>query len=153
MPTPVIETIGLSKAYGRTRGLADVDLVVEAGEVFGFLGPNGAGKTTMIRLLLDLIRPSRGEARLFGLDAHRDAVAVHRRLGYVSGTAPLIERMTGREVCTWLGRLRGGTDPVVLEDLAGRLGLDLDRPVRVLSKGNRQKVALVQAFVDRKSVV
>ena len=149
MGTAVIETVGLTKTYGRSRGLVDVDLVVEPGEVFGFLGPNGAGKTTMIRLLLDLIRPTRGEARLFGLDARAAAVAVHRRIGYVAGGAPLMGRMTGREVCTWLGRLRGGVDPDALTSLAARLDLDLDRPVRVLSTGNRQKVALVQAFVHR----
>ena len=149
MATAVIETVGLTKSYGRTRALVDVDLVVEPGEVFGFLGPNGAGKTTMIRLLLDLIRPTRGAARLFGLDARSDAVAAHRRIGYVAGSAPLIERMTGREVCTWLGSLRGGVAPGALDALAARLDLDLDRPVRVLSKGNRQKVSLVQAFVHR----
>lgn len=149
MAAAVIETVGLTKAYGRARGLVDVDLVVEPGEVFGFLGPNGSGKTTMIRLLLGLLRPTRGGARIFGLDVHADAVAVHRRLGYVAGSAPLIERMTGREVCTWLARLRGGVDPAALDALARRLDLDLDRPVRVLSKGNRQKVALAQAFVHR----
>ena len=149
MTTPVIETIGLTKSYGHSRGLVDVDLVVEPGEVFGFLGPNGAGKTTMIRLLLDLIRPTGGTAHLFGLDAHRDAVAAHARIGYVAGSAPAMGRMTGREVCTWLGHLRGGVDPAAVDALAERLGLELDRPVRVLSKGNRQKVALVQAFVHR----
>jgi len=145
--TPAIETVGLSKSYGRARGISDVDLVVEPGEVFGFLGPNGAGKTTMIRVLLDLIRPTRGSARVLGLDAHADAVAVHRRVGYVAGNPALYDRLTGRELCEWLGRLRGGVDPAGIDALADRLSVDLDRPIRVLSTGNRQKVALVQAFV------
>ena len=147
--TAAIETVGLTKSYGRSRGIVDVDLLVEPGEVFGFLGPNGAGKTTMIRVLLDLIRPSRGSARVLGLDAHTDAVALHRRIGYVPGNPALHDRLTGRELCAWLGRLRGGADPAGIEALARRLALDLDRPIRVLSTGNRQKVALVQAFVHR----
>jgi ABC-2 type transport system ATP-binding protein len=148
-PTAAIATVGLTKSYGRARGIVDVDLRVEPGEVFGFLGPNGAGKTTMIRLLLDLIRPTRGSARVLGLDAHADAVDVHRRVGYVPGSPALPERLTGRELCAWLGRLRGLPDPAGVDALAARLSVDLDRPIRVLSTGNRQKVALVQALVHR----
>ncbi|MFM8305161.1 MAG: ATP-binding cassette domain-containing protein [Actinomycetota bacterium] len=146
---PAIETAGLTKAYGASRGIVDVDLSVAPGEVFGFLGPNGAGKTTMIRLLLDLIRPTRGTARVLGLDAHADAIALHRRMGYVAGDPALDDRLTGRTLCAWLGRLRGVSDPAGVDALAERLDVDLDRPIRVLSRGNRQKVALVQAFVHR----
>jgi len=147
--TAAIETVGLTKSYGRSRGIVDVDLVVEPGEVFGFLGPNGAGKTTMIRVLLDLIRASGGSALVLGLDAHADAVAIHRQVGYVAGNPALYDRLTGRELCAWLGRLRGAGDPSAVDALAARLAVDLDRPIRVLSTGNRQKVALVQAFVHR----
>jgi len=147
--TAAIETAGLTKTYGAARGITDVDLTVEPGEVFGFLGPNGAGKTTMIRVLLDLVRPTAGSARVLGLDAHADAIAVHRRIGYVAGDPALDDRLTGRALCAWLGRLRGTPDPVGVDALAERLVVDLDRPIRVLSKGNRQKVALVQAFVHR----
>jgi len=147
--TAAIETTALTKSYGRARGIIDVDLRVEPGEVFGFLGPNGAGKTTMIRVLLDLIRPSGGSARVLGLDAHADAVAVHARVGYVPGNPALHDRLTGRELCGWLGRLRGDERPAAVDALAARLALDLDRPIRVLSSGNRQKVALVQAFAHR----
>jgi len=147
--TAAIETTALTKSYGRARGIIDVDLRVEPGEVFGFLGPNGAGKTTMIRVLLDLIRPSGGSARVLGLDAHADAVAVHARVGYVPGNPALYDRLTGRELCGWLGRLRGDERPAAVDALAARLALDLDRPIRVLSSGNRQKVALVQAFAHR----
>ena len=147
--TAAIETVGLTKSYGRSRGIVDVDLVVEPGEVFGFLGPNGAGKTTMIRVLLDLIHATSGSARVLGLDVHADAVAVHRRVGYVAGNPALFDRLTGRELCAWLGRLRGTEDAAAVDDLAARLVVDLDRPIRVLSTGNRQKVALLQALAHR----
>jgi ABC-2 type transport system ATP-binding protein len=103
----------------------------------------------MIRVLLDLIRPTSGRARVLGLDSHVDAVALHRRVGYVAGNPVFYDRLTGRELLTWLGRLRGVHDTRHVDVLADRLDLDLDRPVRVLSKGNRQKVALVQAFAWR----
>src|SRR5947208_3554091 len=93
--TAIIETEKLTKSYGVHRGVIEVDLTVEQGEVFGFLGPNGAGKTTTIRLLLDLIRPTSGRARVFGLDTTRDAVAIHRRLGYLPGEFALYDRLNG----------------------------------------------------------
>lgn len=151
--TAAIETTGLTKSFGRTRGVVDVDLEVATGEIFGFLGPNGAGKTTVIRLLLDLIRPTRGQARVLGLDAHRDAVAVHRRIGYVPGNPALYDRLTGRRLCAWLARLRGDPDTGDLDVLAERLGVDLDRPIRDLSSGNRQKVALIQALAHRPALL
>lgn len=148
-----IETIGLTKSYGRARGVVDVDLRVARGEVFGFLGPNGAGKTTLIRLLLDLIRPTRGSARILGLDCRADAVEVHRRVGYVAGSPALYDRLTARELLGWLGRLRGEERAGPAEQLARDLDLDLDRPIRTLSKGNRQKVALVQALAPAPDVL
>ena len=101
----VIATEGLTKTYGRSRGIVDVDLSVSPGTVFGFLGPNGSGKTTMIRVLLDFLRPTRGTVRVFGLDARRDRVEIHRRTGYLPGNPGLYERMTARELLHWLSRI------------------------------------------------
>jgi ABC-2 type transport system ATP-binding protein len=144
--TAVVRADALTKFYGRDRGVVDLDFEVGPGEVFGFLGPNGAGKTTTIRLMLDLIRPTRGRVELFGVDPRRD-VALRRRVGYLPGDLRLYERLTPREFLTYFAHLRGlrglGSAPA----LAERLELTLDRPIRALSKGNRQKVGLVQAFM------
>ncbi|TDQ53683.1 ABC transporter ATP-binding protein [Actinorugispora endophytica] len=148
-PPPVITTRALTKNYGRTRALFGLDLEVRAGEVFGFLGPNGAGKSTTIRILLDLIRRSGGEARVLGLDPRADGVRVRREVGYLPGELTVASRRPARELLAYLGDLRGGVSPARIGELADRLGLDLSRPVRGLSKGNKQKVGLVQAFMHR----
>ncbi|QGN47483.1 ABC transporter ATP-binding protein [Micromonospora sp. WMMD558] len=147
MADPAISTENLVKTYGRTRGLAGLDLRVEPGEVYGFLGPNGAGKTTTIRLLLDLIRPTGGRIQVLGLDPRRDGVALRRRLGYLAGDFVTDGRQTARELLTYLGNLRGGVSRTRVEELAARLDLDLGRRIKGLSKGNRQKVGIVQAFM------
>jgi len=144
-----IDTTGLTKSYGAARGIVDLDLSVPAATVFGFLGPNGAGKTTTIRVLLDFLRPTRGTARVLGLDSRRDAVAIKRRIGYVPGDPSLYERLTGAQLLDWLGRLRGNVDARWKDQLTERFQVVLDRPIRTLSKGNRQKVALVQALMHR----
>jgi ABC-2 type transport system ATP-binding protein len=136
----------LTKFYGRDRGVVDLDFEVHGGEVFGFLGPNGAGKTTTIRLMLDLIRPTRGRIELFGLEPHLD-VALRRRIGYLPGDLRLYERLTARELLTYFANLRSMRGLGTTTVLADRLQLQLDRPIRALSKGNRQKVGLVQAFM------
>ncbi len=141
----VIRAEQLTKTYGQNRGIVDVDFSVQAGEVFGFLGPNGAGKTTTIRLVLDLIRPTSGRLSVFGLDARRDSVAIRRRLGYLPGDLRLYERMTGRELLEFFGHLRARRGRG--DALAERLDLDLDRRIKELSRGNRQKIGLVQAFM------
>jgi ABC-2 type transport system ATP-binding protein len=141
-----IRADGLTKVYGRSRGVVDLDFSVAHGEVFGFLGPNGAGKTTTIRLMLDLIRPTRGRIELFGRDPRRD-VALRRRVGYLPGDLRLYERLTSRELFTYVAHLRGAKGLGTAPALAGRLGLELDRPLDALSKGNRQKVGLIQAFM------
>ena len=105
-----IDTEHLTKYYGESRGIVDVDLDVQAGDVFGFLGPNGAGKTTTIRVLLDLIRPTSGAATVLGLDARRDSVAIRRRVGYLPGEYALYPRLTGAETLRYYGNLRGGVD-------------------------------------------
>ena len=145
----VVRAEGLTKSYGRARGIVGLDLAVVPGEVFGFLGPNGSGKSTTIRLLLDLIRPSSGRASVFGLDVRRAGVEARRRIGYLPGELSLYPRLTPRELFTYFGHLRrmhGTGDAVVLSE---RLGLELDRPIQALSKGNRQKVGLVQALMHR----
>jgi ABC-2 type transport system ATP-binding protein len=147
--TPAIRTDGLTKHYGRVVGISGLDLEVRPGEVFGFLGPNGAGKTTTIRLLLDFLRPTRGRAEVLGLDAQRDSVEIRRRVGYLPGDLSLYERLTARELLSYLGDLRGGVDDAYARGIAERLDLALDRRIRTLSKGNRQKVGIVQAFMHR----
>ncbi len=154
MPAPAIETQDLEKTYGTgIRALADLELRVEHGEVFGYLGPNGAGKSTTIRLLLDLIRPTAGRAFVLGLDVRRDGVEARRRLGYLPGDLRLSDRMSAREQLDSLARLRGGVDIGLRNRLCERFDVVLDRPIRHLSKGNRQKVGLVQAFMHRPELV
>jgi ABC-2 type transport system ATP-binding protein len=147
--TAAIETRGLTKRYGRSRGIIDVDLVVETGQIFGFLGPNGAGKSTTIRLLFDLIRPSAGEARVLGLDVHRDRLAIDRRTSYVPGELSLYSELTGRQLLTYLGNLQGHVDEAYRESLIQRLELDPTKRIKSLSRGNKQKVGLVAAFMIR----
>jgi ABC-2 type transport system ATP-binding protein len=139
----------LTKLYGADRGVTELTFAVDEGEVFGYLGPNGAGKTTTIRLLLDLVRPTSGSVRVLGLDPRRDGVALRRRLGVVPGDLRLYERLTGREIVRYFFALRGGRPGPEVDALAERLDADLDRPVRSLSKGNRQKIGLIQALVHR----
>ncbi len=147
--TVVIGTEGLSKRYAGDRGILDLDLEVERGEVFGFLGPNGAGKTTTIRLLLDLIRPTAGSARVLGLDSRHDSVAIRRRCGYLPGELSLYGRLTGEETLRYFAGLRGGVDWAVVRDLAERLDCDLTRRNADLSSGNKRKLGLLQAFMHR----
>jgi ABC-2 type transport system ATP-binding protein len=141
----VIETEGLTKTYGKARGIEDVTFSVGAGEVFGFLGPNGAGKTTTIRTLLDLLHPSRGSARIFGLDSHRQSVAIRARLGNLPGDFGYGKQTSGREALRVLARLRGIDGLGRAGALAKRFHADLDRPLGQLSRGNRQKVGLILA--------
>ncbi|HET9114567.1 MAG TPA: ABC transporter ATP-binding protein [Gaiellaceae bacterium] len=144
---PAIAATGLSKDYGSGRGLFALDLEVEPGEIFGFLGPNGAGKSTTMRLLLDLIRPTSGSARVLGLDTRRESLEIRRRVGFLPGDLALHPKLTGRAMLDHLAQLRGGVDPRVRDSLAERFDADLDRPIRQLSTGNRQKLGLIQAFM------
>ena len=146
---PAIATSGLSKRYGATRALEDLDLVVPRGQVFGYLGPNGAGKTTTIRLLLGLHRPSAGSAHLFGIDAWREPVVAHQRVAYVSGEPALWPSLTAAETLEFLARVRGGSDIPYRDLLVERFQLEANRKLRALSKGNRQKVQLIAAFATR----
>jgi ABC-2 type transport system ATP-binding protein len=136
----------LTVAYRHGRGIDALDLEVPAGEVFGFLGPNGAGKTTTIRTLLDLLRPTSGRVSVLGLDSHADSLEIRSRTGYLPGDLALPDRLTGLEVLDWCASLRPGRPPVRRDELVERFTVQLDRPVRRLSRGNRQKLGLVQAF-------
>ena len=141
-----IATERLTKRYGSDRGVIDLSFGVSQGEVFGYLGPNGAGKTTTIRLLLDLVRPTSGRVQVLGLDPRRDGVELRRRLGVVPGDLRLYERLTGREILRYFFGLRRRPLGPEVDLLAERLTADLERPVRSLSKGNRQKIGLIQAL-------
>lgn len=145
-----LETRGLTKSYGDIRALRGADLAVRRGEIFGFLGPNGAGKTTTIRCLLDLIRPDGGTARVLGLDPQVDPVAVRARTGYLPGELSLEDNLRVKGVLRYCGDLRGNRlDWNYVQELAERLQLDLAMPVKNLSKGNKQKVGVVQALMSR----
>src|SRR5918912_1033407 len=146
--TDAISVSGLVKTFGRTRALDGLDLTVRAGEVHGFLGPNGAWKSTTIRLLLGLLRPDAGTARLLGGDPWRDTAELHRRLAYVPGEVTLWPSLTGGEVIDLLGRLRGSQNPKRRQELLERFDLDPRKKSRDYSKGNRQKVGLVAALAS-----
>ncbi len=143
----MISTSGLTKFYGPTLGIENVAFAVDGGEVFGFLGPNGAGKTTTIRLLLDMIRPTSGTATVFGLEARESSIEIRRRTGYVPGELAMYDRMTARELFEYFAALRDMKGTGIALELAERFQLDPDKRIRSYSSGNRQKVALVQAFM------
>lgn len=141
----LIETRALTKHYGETCALDDVSMTVEPGEVFGFLGPNGAGKTTLIRLLTDLLHPSSGSATVFGLDTRAESAAIRARLGNLPGDYAYDPRLTGREIIAFFAELRGVSGSGRAAHLAERFEADLDRRIGELSRGNRQKIGLIQA--------
>ncbi len=149
----VIRTRGLTKSYGSVAAVVDVDMEVRRGEVFGYLGPNGAGKTTTIRVLLDHIRPTNGSATVFGMDTRANSVAIKRRVGYLPGEFSLYDSMTGEEVLTYMANLRGDVDWDYTRDLADRLDANLGRKFSQLSRGNKQKVGLIQAFMHRPELI
>jgi ABC-2 type transport system ATP-binding protein len=150
---PVIRTQGLTKFYGKSRGIVGLDLDVAAGEIFGYLGPNGAGKTTTIRLLLDLIRPTEGRADVFGLDSHRGGLSIRHRVGFLPGELRLYGSVSAQELFSYFGHLRHRFDPADTARIAEALDLDTSREIRQLSHGNRQKVGLVQALMGRPELV
>ena len=143
-----LETAGLTKRFGKFTALSGVDLKVNEGEVFGYIGPNGAGKTTTIRVLLGILQASEGSARVFGMDAWKDAVEIHKRIAYVPGDVNLWPNLTGGEVVDLFVSLRGKHDKVRREKLLKAFDLDPSKKCRTYSKGNRQKVALVAAFAS-----
>ncbi|MBA3349826.1 MAG: ABC transporter ATP-binding protein [Actinobacteria bacterium] len=142
-----IETAQLTKDYGNGRGLFDLNLEVGQEEIFGFLGPNGAGKTTTIRLLMDMIRPDLGHARVLGLDAHTDSVAVKREVGYLPGELPEFGRMRGSEIVGYIAGLRRIDATRRIAELCERFHIDLAPRYKELSRGNKQKLGLLLAFM------
>jgi ABC-2 type transport system ATP-binding protein len=147
--TAVVHTDRLTKRYGQTPALDALDLEIEQGEVFGYLGPNGAGKSTTINLLLGLIRPTSGNARIFGLDVWADAPALHRRVAYVPSEANLWPSLTGAEALHFLGNIHGAVDESYRDALIERFQLEPDKKMRSYSHGNRQKVLLIAALASR----
>ena len=147
--TAIIETEKLTKSYGSHRGIVEVDLAISEGEIFGFLGPNGAGKTTTIRVLLDLIRPTSGTARVFGIESSADPVAIHRRIGYIPGEFTLYDRLTGGQTLEYFANLRGGVDKAYQASLIERFEVDPSRRFREYSKGNKQKIGVIIALQHR----
>jgi ABC-2 type transport system ATP-binding protein len=144
-----IRTVGLTKRFGPQRAIDEVSIEVLEGEVFGFLGPNGAGKSTTIRILMGLYHPSAGSATIWGRDPFADGAELRRDIGYLPGELSLFPQLTGRELLERLGRARGLTSTAYRDSLVERFGAELDRPLRTLSKGNRQKIGLVQAFMHQ----
>lgn len=151
--TIAIETRHLTKTYGSARGIHDVNIAIPTGECFGFLGPNGAGKSTTLRTLLGFMRPTSGTAEILGLDVHQHPVDVRRRIGNLPTEFSLENRMTGRDMLKLFASFRGLTDLSFAEEIASRLDADLDRPMRRLSRGNKQKIGIVQAIYHRPDVI
>ncbi len=156
--TPVIQTHNLSKFYYKNRtekivALKDLNLTVQPGEIFGYLGPNGAGKTTTIRLLLDLIRPTGGKAAMFGQDTQQNSVELHKRIGFLPGELNLWKNLTGAQVVDYIGRIRGSLDMQYVRSLTDRLQLDLSIRIRSYSSGNKRKLGLVLAMMNKPDVL
>src|SRR5437763_10557035 len=143
---PVIVIDTLHKSYGKVQAVKGISMRVEQGEIFGFLGPNGAGKTTTIRCMLDVIRPTSGTIRVLGLDAQRDKMELHQRIGYQPGDVRLPGQMTGKQIIDYFSRLQG-REPVLLDDLVARFNVEMKRPLKGYSKGMRQKIGIVLAFM------
>ena len=148
-----ISTRNLTKNYGKNRGIANLDLEVERGIIFGFLGPNGAGKTTTINLLMDFIRPDAGRASVFGLDCRRESVAVHRCVGYVASEPPLYPGMTVERFLGFSAALRQTSVDAAVREAAEALDLPMEQRIGRLSHGNRQKTALVRALLGRPTLL
>ncbi len=151
--TVAISTRGLTKDYGGGRGLFDLELEVEEGEVFGYLGPNGAGKTTTIRLLMGMIHPTRGSATIFGRDCQKQSVEVKSYVGYVPGELPNFGGLRGSEIVAYIAGLRGGVDEKVVQEICKRFELNLSQRFREYSRGTKQKLAILLGFMHRPRVL
>jgi len=145
----VIKTSGLTKYYGSSPGIVDLDLSVDEGEVFGFIGPNGAGKSTTIRTLLNFLFPTSGSGTILGLDIIKDTLEIRRRVGYLPGDLSMYDSMTAREFLIYFANLRKCECTGSMASLADRFQLDLDRRIKDYSTGNRQKVGIVNAFMHK----
>lgn len=141
------------KSYGSSRGISDINLELKRGESFGFLGPNGAGKTTTIRLILDFIRPQKGSISIFGLDSIKDSSIIKKKVGYLAGDISLYNNMTGQQFLNYLTSFGRNTDWELVNELTNKLQAELNRPIKDLSKGNRQKIGLIQAFMHKPDLI
>lgn len=148
----IIETRGLTKYYGETRGIEELTMEVESGEIFGYLGPNGAGKTTTIRTLLGFLKPTGGEARVLGMDIQEDIVEIKKKVGYVPGDLSLYGGLTGQEFLDYFSSLKGSEEEL-LDVLLERFQVPLDREIQGYSRGMKQKVAIIQAFMNDPELV
>ena len=153
MTAPAIVTENLTKTYGANRGIRNLDLTVSEGEIFGFLGPNGAGKSTTMRTLLGFMKPTSGGGRIFGHDIVTESVEIRKHVGNLPGEFALEDRLTGRQLVKLYAGLRGVTDLSYAEEVAARLDADLDRPVRKLSRGNKQKIGVVTALFHQPRLI
>lgn len=150
MPTDIaISATHLTKDFGNDHGIFDLNIEIYRGEIFGLIGPNGAGKSTFIKVLMDLVRPTRGTAKVFGLDCQKDSIAVKKLTGYLPGESVQFPGVTARYVIELLMRLRGTSDFAYMYELAEQLSVDLSRKYQDLSHGNKQKVAIIQALVHK----
>lgn len=147
-----IRTENLTKFYGKIRGIENVSITVHPGEIFGFLGPNGAGKTTTIRLFLDLIRPTRGRAEIFGLETQKNSLKIKSRIGYIPGDLSLYDTMSGKRFLQFVSSLRT-KEPVMADALCERFQVTVDRKIKEYSKGMKQKIGIVQAFMHDPELV
>jgi ABC-2 type transport system ATP-binding protein len=145
----IISLDHVTKKYGTARGITDITLDIQKGEVFGFLGPNGAGKTTTIRVLLDLIRPTSGHASIFGLDTQKDTIKIKKRVGYLPGEFALYPNLTGGQICLYFANLRGGLPWENITKIAKRMDVDLGKKFRQYSRGNKQKIGIILAFMHK----
>ncbi len=145
--------VDFTKKYGTAIGASNISLQVKPGEVFGFLGPNGAGKTTTIRAILNFIKPTSGSISLFGKDSVSDSVAVKHNIGYLAGDIALYGYMSGQELLEYIASLGKNVDWDYVEQLATQLKAQLDRPIKDLSKGNKQKIGLMQAFMHKPDLI
>lgn len=145
----IIQTNQLTKSYGKSRGIVDVTFDIQEGEVFGFLGPNGAGKTTTMRVLMGLLRASSGDATIGGLDCWKRSTEVKKLVGYLPGEFTFDPGLRGAQIIQYLGHLRGGVDQAYIRGLVERLGFDPSKRFREYSRGNKQKLGLIQAFMHR----
>lgn len=153
MSTCAICAEGLTKHYGKIEALNNLDLEIQPGEIFGFLGPNGAGKTTTIRTMMDEIRATSGKAFILGKDCHEKAVEIKKDIGYVPGDLAMYPKLTGKDTLTYFANLRGGVDWKYVDELIERLDAQPDKKIGDLSSGNRQKIGLIQAFMNRPKVL
>ncbi len=149
MATKIIKTTNLTKFYGKNRGVENLSLEVNQGEIFGFLGPNGAGKSTTIKLLLNFIRPTKGSIKLFGKDPVTDIVSINKDIGYLAGEVHMYEQLSGHDQLRFQASLKGKIDWGYVEALQSRLQANFRKPIKTLSHGNKQKIALIGALMNK----